>query len=217
MYHFFLGDIHFPVTPESFEIKTGSKNKTVDLLTGEDINILGAPALKEIRFKALLPETEYPFCNYYGGFISGREIMRRIERMKRDKETVQFIVFRHRGLKYLGHVNLAVNVEGFSVEESAEQGYDKVLEITLKEYRYYATRVYTENADGTLYTAAAKQENSGAGGTTVTVKSGDTLWDIAQRYYGDGSLYTKIYEANKGQISDPRVVKIGQELVLPKI
>jgi len=31
------------------------------------------------------------------------------------------------------------------------------------------------------------------------VKKGDTLWKIAEYYYGDGSLYTKIFEA-KGDI-----------------
>ena len=30
--------------------------------------------------------------------------------------------------------------------------------------------------------------------------SGDCLWNIAKKYYGDGSQYTKIYEANKGTI-----------------
>ena len=33
-----------------------------------------------------------------------------------------------------------------------------------------------------------------------TVVSGDTLWGIAQTFYGDGSRYTEIYEANKDKI-----------------
>lgn len=32
---------------------------------------------------------------------------------------------------------------------------------------------------------------------TYKVKSGDTLWAIAQAYYGKGAQYTKIYNANK--------------------
>jgi nucleoid-associated protein YgaU len=33
-----------------------------------------------------------------------------------------------------------------------------------------------------------------------TVKAGDCLWNIAKAKYGDGSLWTKIYEANKSVI-----------------
>jgi nucleoid-associated protein YgaU len=29
------------------------------------------------------------------------------------------------------------------------------------------------------------------------VKKGDTLWKIAEHYYGDGRLYMKIFEANR--------------------
>ena len=35
---------------------------------------------------------------------------------------------------------------------------------------------------------------------THTIVRGDTLWGIAQRYYGDGSLYTRIYDANREAI-----------------
>src|SRR5699024_6358077 len=34
---------------------------------------------------------------------------------------------------------------------------------------------------------------------THKVIKGDCLWDIAQKYYGKGSLYTKIKEANKSK------------------
>jgi len=33
-----------------------------------------------------------------------------------------------------------------------------------------------------------------------TIKQGDTLWAIAQKYYNDGKQYTKIYDANKDTI-----------------
>lgn len=35
---------------------------------------------------------------------------------------------------------------------------------------------------------------------TYTVKKGDCLWNIARKYYGNGSQYTKIYNANKDTI-----------------
>src|SRR5579884_3791240 len=36
-----------------------------------------------------------------------------------------------------------------------------------------------------------------------TVVSGDTLAAIAQHWYGNGALWTRVYEANRDQIADP--------------
>ncbi len=47
------------------------------------------------------------------------------------------------------------------------------------------------------------------------VVKGDTLWKIAERYYGDGNLYTNIFEANKDILKDPNAIKIGQKLRIP--
>jgi outer membrane autotransporter protein len=45
------------------------------------------------------------------------------------------------------------------------------------------------------------------------VVSGDTLWAIAERFYGDGSKYQVIADAN--DISDPDLIQPGQLLIIP--
>lgn len=50
---------------------------------------------------------------------------------------------------------------------------------------------------------------------TYTVAAGDSLSKIAKQFYGNVNEYMKIYEANRNVLSDPNVVKIGQELVIP--
>jgi len=47
------------------------------------------------------------------------------------------------------------------------------------------------------------------------VKSGETLSRIAQHYYGDASLYPKIFEANKDTLKDPDKIRVGQKLRIP--
>ena len=47
------------------------------------------------------------------------------------------------------------------------------------------------------------------------VVSGDNLSKIAKHFYGDANKYTKIFEANKDQLSDPDKVKVGQKLRIP--
>lgn len=44
---------------------------------------------------------------------------------------------------------------------------------------------------------------------------GDTLWDLAVHYYGDGSKWDKIYNANRDQVSDPDLIYPGQRLLIP--
>ncbi len=50
------------------------------------------------------------------------------------------------------------------------------------------------------------------GGTTYTVKKGDTLWAIAQRY----KITLKALQDANPQLKDPNVLKIGEKLVIPK-
>jgi nucleoid-associated protein YgaU len=51
---------------------------------------------------------------------------------------------------------------------------------------------------------------------TVIVRHGDTLWDIASRYYGRGFRFTRIYRSNRGQIRDPNLIYPRQRITLPK-
>lgn len=50
---------------------------------------------------------------------------------------------------------------------------------------------------------------------TYVVQSGDSLSKIAQKYYGDASLYTKIFEANRDVLKDPNKISPGQKLRIP--
>ena len=48
-----------------------------------------------------------------------------------------------------------------------------------------------------------------------TVVDGDTLWDLAQRYYQDPFDWRRIWEANRTDITDPNLILPGQMLVIP--
>jgi nucleoid-associated protein YgaU len=60
-------------------------------------------------------------------------------------------------------------------------------------------------------TAAA----AASAGRTYTVKPGDTLSGIAKEHLGSAGAYTKIFEANRDQLSDPDKIKPGQVLKIP--
>ncbi len=50
---------------------------------------------------------------------------------------------------------------------------------------------------------------------THVVAKGETLNSIARMYYSDQSKWRQIYEANRGTLTDPNRLRIGQELVIP--
>ena len=47
------------------------------------------------------------------------------------------------------------------------------------------------------------------------VVKGDTLSKIAEKYYGDASLFTQIFEANKDILTDPNLIRVGQKPRIP--
>ena len=48
------------------------------------------------------------------------------------------------------------------------------------------------------------------------IAPGESLADLAQRYLGDGERYMQIYEANRDALSSPDVVKVGQQILIPR-
>ncbi len=48
-----------------------------------------------------------------------------------------------------------------------------------------------------------------------TIRDGDTLVDLAKRYYGDETLASALYDANRGVLRDPELLPIGAVLTIP--
>ena len=48
------------------------------------------------------------------------------------------------------------------------------------------------------------------------VVQGDSLWIIAVKTYGSGYNWVDIHQANKTQITNPNLIRVGQKLILPK-
>jgi len=51
---------------------------------------------------------------------------------------------------------------------------------------------------------------------TYTVRAGDSLSKIAKEFYGKAGDYMKIFEANRNELSDPNVIRPGQQLIIPE-
>lgn len=62
---------------------------------------------------------------------------------------------------------------------------------------------------------ATKQAPIPANARRHTVRAGDTLYSLAQRYYGNRSRWRDIYQANRNVMKSESDMKIGMQLVIP--
>jgi nucleoid-associated protein YgaU len=51
----------------------------------------------------------------------------------------------------------------------------------------------------------------------VTVQPGNTLWAISRSNYGEGTMYVRIFEANRDRIRDPDLIYPGQVFTVPAV
>lgn len=49
-----------------------------------------------------------------------------------------------------------------------------------------------------------------------TVRRGDSLWSIADSFYGEPLRWEEIWEVNRDQIPTPDALKVGMVLIIPK-
>ena len=70
--------------------------------------------------------------------------------------------------------------------------------------------------DPTKLAAAATQAGAAAATDRIVIQPGNNLWRLSRKIYGKGVKYTVIYEANKDQIRNPRLIYPGQVFVTPK-
>ena len=141
MYSIYLDKILLPIAPSKIKIGFSSQNKTLNLINDGEINILKDPGLLDIEFDAMLPNTKYPFSIYKDGFESADKFIDKINKLKTDKKPFQFIVTRTRpdGTP-LFNTNIKVSLEEYEINEDAEEGFDVILSIKLKQYKPYSTK-----------------------------------------------------------------------------
>ena len=223
-YMVFLKYCLLPITPQKITIKINNANKTITLIDQGQVNLLKKAELTDVEFECMIPQTNYPFALYKSGFLGASFFLTYFERLKTSKKPFQFIVVRTKpNGRILFSTNLKVTLEDYTLTEDAKEGFDVNVKIKLKQWRDYRTKTVNiqENNDSSITATvqavrAAETAPTPTAGQTYTVKSGDSLWAIAKKYYGNGSKYTDIYNANKSIIGgNPNSIKPGQVLTLP--
>ena len=114
----------------------------------------------------------------------------------------------------LSHINMQDKKLFIQGVAGSEQAKNKVWE-KIKEVD--SNWAQTLTVDITVDPNAQPQSASvpGSQPRTYTVKAGDSLSQISKEIYGNANEYMKIFEANRGLLSDPNKISPGQTLKIP--
>ncbi len=109
----------------------------------------------------------------------------------------------------------AIPAEGYPQPQEAEEKLAKLEAAAQAAAREAEMKAKQEEARAKLevYQAEKAEEEKPP---TYIVKGGDSLSKIAKEQLGSAARWPEIFELNKDQISNPNVIRVGQELKLPK-
>lgn len=193
--------IYFTVNPARLTVTRPNENRVRSLAMGGTVNIWGGRGLREVKLTTFLPAPNSPF---FGG-QEPETVLAMLKSWQDSGDPVRLIISGT-------DINDAFLIEDVS-ETLAEGDRDVGLALTLREYKFKSALAALAGGSGGASSAATqKRTDERVTPQTYTVKKGDTLWDIACRFYGDGTKWGTI--AAKNGVADPRKLQIGKVLTL---
>lgn len=191
-----------PVTPKSYPMAAGRTAERLDMAQTGQITLPGLKQLFSERLDFMLPARTYPFMTS-GAAANPQYYIELLTAWSGNGDVCRYIVT---GTEINSPVLLG------PLEYGEEDGTNDVYcKLPLHEYRFLdEVRVerYTQNG-GRPSDASGLPQTAGS----YTVVSGDSLWAICQKFYGDGSLAYKLATVNG--IRNPDLIWPGQVLTLP--
>jgi hypothetical protein len=188
--------IRFPVVPSSIGVNRSNNIDTQSVLKLGEVPIFNGTSLKTIELSSFFPNQEYSFCDYTG-FMKPYEFSEKIQKWMYEGKPLRIIVTD-------SPTNMQCLIQQF---DTVEQDGTRDLYFTLNLLEYRPIEVpdlsnnnQSNNSNNSQNISRPSENNDSSNSNqqkTHKVVKGDSLWAIAQKYYGKGSLYTKIKEANK--------------------
>ena len=208
--------IRFPVVPPSIGVNRSNNIDTQAVIKLGEVPIFNGTSLKTIEFTSFFPNQEYSFCDYTG-FMKPYEFSEKIQKWMYEGKPLRVIVTD-------SPTNMQCLIQQFdTVEQDGTR--DLYFTLNLLEYRpievpNLSSSNTSSNSNNAQNTSRPSETNTNSNNQQKTHKvvRGDTLYDIAKKYYGKGSLYPKIKEANKTKypsLAKSNVIYTNMELIIP--
>ena len=214
--------IRFPVVPSSIGVNRSNNIDTQSVIKLGEVPIFNGTSLKTIELTSFFPNQEYSFCDY-AGFMKPYEFSEKIQKWMYEGKPLRIIVTD-------SPTNMQCLIQQF---DTVEQDGTRDLYFTLNLLEYRPIEVpnlsnsnqsnnsksnSSNNNQNTSRPNNKTNTNSNSQQKKYKVVKGDSLWEIAQKHYGNGNLYPKIKEANKTKypsLSKSNVIYTNMELIIP--
>ncbi len=206
----------FPVNPPRIQIADNRQYNEVPIV-GLGVALLAGPVTpQEISFDSFLPrEYDSGYCNYVSLEVPEDTVERLLFWLGRTSTNVQRVPTPLRVTVTGTQFSQLMVITDF--QHSFEGGEPDAIyfTITLRQWRQQRVRVEEEDESTTSGTGDDRAEPPFTG-DSYTVVEGDYLRALALRFYGSGSKWPTIYEANREIIgSNPNLIFPGQVFVIP--
>lgn len=217
MYYMYLDRMEIPIPPAEMTTTIAGKNETIDLIGKGEVNIIKPPGLTEVSFKFMLPNSKYPFNQSM--LFKGRKAkyyLDELEKLKK-KGVIQFIMVRMspKG-SMLGMNNMKCTLEDWTLEDSADEGFDMYANIKLKKWKDWGAKRIEVTTDENGKVTGTVQGDRPTTDKEVpkSIKSGfgATLQQVVRTQLGNPDNLFAIAALNK--IAVPALLTYGQLIKL---
>lgn len=201
----------FPVLPERFAVSYGSNNDSFRVCGVGEVTIIQDGDAAILKFESFFPNNYFSGCDYKD-IPTPAKAVKKILSMKESKKPIRFTLTGGMG------VSMYCTIENFEPLECGGDVGTIHYSITLKEYKKTTIRQIKVNVSTkkAKISSTSSRTDSSPSVQTYTVKQFDCLWNLAMKFYGSGSKYTIIYNANKSVIGgNPNLIYPGQVLTIP--
>lgn len=209
-YLFYMDGVLLPVTPSKLEIKINGMNETIDLINEGEANVIKDTGLTDISFECIIPQlVEYPFENKIPNRPSASEYLGIFENLKKRRKPFPFKVIRTDPAgNNLFDTNYRCTMENYTITEDAENGFDILIDVELKQWRDYGckklVKVPNVGRSGVLGLAVGLQVVVGRPEKDAAkihrVVKGESLMLISKKEFGTTEYHKEIYRLNKKAI-----------------
>lgn len=181
--------LDFPVTPAEVGCNGSSEIQSSKINEVGSISLYGGNGLRSTEISSFFPSIKYDFCNY-PDIKKPYEYVRQIEGWMYSGAKLRLIIGDT-------HTNIQVMINDFSYSERPGTR-DVYFTISLTEYKEITlNKSPSGNSESNNTNRPSEGNPTTPSSKTHKVVKGDSLWSLAQRYYGSGTKHPQLRDKNK--------------------
>lgn len=200
-----------PVNPETYTMSRSNANQSANVYRTGELVLWGPTNLSTITIASFFPNPEVGnkyICMYGDPW----DTVKMINRWREDGKPTRVIIT---GTE----INMECLIEKFEYTGDGGIG-DVKFSIDFKEYRRVTVPLNSDGGStGSSSNPPAETRSTPSTSSSngkYTIVEGDCLWNIAKKYYNDGSQWTKIWDANSPMTSgNPDLIYPGEVITIP--